>query len=190
MTHNKPAPREGVDKQERVTNEAEDHCRDKKETNDMCEESVKQFSVASQAVNLMDEEKEEQRPWEETPDTQFSVGATTALSKTASRETVGGRTQGKEEATPTSGSSPSTTGSPSGSGSVSTSVGSTSCTNSGKDTTVSVGATAGTEDNREGPEAESMPLTEMKETMVREEDEVEEVDQDHEIQIVDISMEE
>ena len=35
-----------------------------------------------------------------------------------------------------------------------------------------------------------MPLTETKETMVSEEDEVEEVDQDHDIQIVDISMEE
>ena len=116
-THNKPAPKEHFDeldrvtnerleaiyamKLERVTNEGADPCRDRKETNDTYEESVKKISGASQAATLMDEQKEEQRPWEETPDTPVSVGATAGLSNTPSREAVGGETQGKEEAAQT-----------------------------------------------------------------------------------------
>ena len=59
---------------------------------------MKKISEASQAATLMDEQKEEQRPWEETPDTPVSVGATTGLSNKPNRETVGVETQAKEEA--------------------------------------------------------------------------------------------
>ena len=54
--------------------------------------------LASQAATLMDKHDEEQKPWEETPDIRFSVGATAWLSNTPGRETVEGKTQGQEEA--------------------------------------------------------------------------------------------
>ena len=54
--------------------------------------------MASQAATLMDEHDEEQKPWEETPDTRFSVGATAGLSNKPGRHTVGDETQDQEEA--------------------------------------------------------------------------------------------
>ena len=102
--NNKPAPKEEYEEQENVTNEAKDQGRDRKgrgisvapnkETNDMIWEGVKPKIVASQAATLMDEHEEEQKPWEETPDTRVSVGATARLSNTPKRETVGGEKQG------------------------------------------------------------------------------------------------
>ena len=54
--------------------------------------------MISQAATMMDEYEEEQEPWEETPDTQFSVGATAGLSNRPGRHTVEGETQEQEEA--------------------------------------------------------------------------------------------
>ena len=88
-TDSQPAPREGYDEQERVTNEEADQSRDENEANNTCGESGKQLLVVSQDIKLMDEKKDEQRPWEETPDTSVSVGATAGLINRASRETVG-----------------------------------------------------------------------------------------------------
>ena len=133
----------------------------KKEANDTHGESVKQFSVASQAVKLMDEQKEEQRPWEETPDTSISVGATAGLSSKASRETVGVGTQGKKEAEePAQGET----------------------TEGAEEEEV--------EYKKDESEVKSMPITKSKEAMLNGEDEVELVDEDNDIQILDMSMEE
>ena len=54
--------------------------------------------MTSQAATMMDEYEEEQEPWEETPDTQFSVGATARLSNRPGRHTVEDETQEQEEA--------------------------------------------------------------------------------------------
>ena len=122
---------------------------------------MKKISEASQAATLMDEQKEEQRPWEETPDTPVSVGATTRLSNTPSREAVGVETQGKEEAAETG------------------------------EFEQTVGAEEEKEEeDKEGPEVDGMPLPNAIEAMASEEDEVEVVDEDQDIQIVDMSMEE
>ena len=109
----------------------------------------------------MDEQKEEQRQWEETPDTPISVGATTGLSNKASRETVGVGTQGKKEAEEPAQS----------------------------DTTEGAEEKKG-KDKKNESEVKRMPITKSKEAMLNGEDEVELVDEDNDVQIVDMSMEE